>query len=326
MRNFVLFFICLFFISCTESTRRGISTSYQSFSPEFYGCPDSGTQNKNQSVKNDHQGRSVTAQSIYGRDNRRDWFESSDETKNQWARSTLALIENSKIQRVDNGYKIKAKTYGQKNDLCPGVPFKDQPTPALCSGFLIHENLVVTAGHCVNSASQCQEIYFVFDFAKLWKDQREYIIPDSNVYRCGEIVLREAGWGDDFAVVRLDRPVRDRSPLKFRRRGSVSAGEELTLIGHPGGLPSKITEGLVKEVEPRMFAYIDASSGSSGSPVINSRTGVVEGLLVSGVEDYKSQGSCKVEYLCGPNGYDCVGELITPISKVLARIPQLCSL
>ena len=327
MRNFIiLFFVGFCFISCTESERYGMLISSQDFEPEFYGCADHGIRKKNQSAEITNQEEVVTAHSVYGADNRRDWFESSDRIKNRWAKSTLALIENTKIQKMDNGsFKINAKTYGQKNDLCPEVPFIDQPTPALCSGFLIHDDLVMTAGHCLNNTFQCKKTYLVFDFAKFREDQKEYMIPASSVYECEEIVIREMGW-DDFAVIRLNRPVKDRSPLSFRRQGSASVGEELTLIGHPGGLPSKITEGFVKEAGSRMFANIDASSGSSGSPVINTRTGAVEGVLVSGVEDYKSQGSCKVEYLCGPDDHDCKGELITPTSRILAQIPQLCSL
>ncbi len=336
MRTFSLLFICLILVSCMPATRQESLFSHQSFDSEFYSCPGNDIQAKSQEEGKTHQeqeGRLV-AKSIYGTDDRKDWFESSDDMKNQWARSTLALIRNSnsKIKRIENGYyMITARSHGDRNDLCPGVAFMDQPTPALCSGFLIYDDLIVTAGHCLRNNQECRSTYFVFDFAKQREDQDEYRIPASSVYTCGEIVTRKKmGW-DDFAVIRLDRPVTDRTPLKFRRQGSVSVGDELTLIGHPGGLPSKITEGLVKEVGPHFFASVDAISGSSGSPVINTRIGWVEGFLVFGNEDYKEMGSqekdlCRVDYVCDLNGDECTGELITPISKVLAQIPQLCLL
>ena len=327
MRTFLLLSIYLGLVSCAPSTQEEILTSYyQNSEAEFYACPKSGNRKKNQrETASQDQEERLIAKSIYGTDDRRDWFESSDDIKNQWAKATLALIEKSKIQRNGNGfYRIIAKTYGEEKDLCSDVPFIDQPTLALCSGFLIHDDLIITAGHCLKNNWECENTYFVFDFAKQQENQDKYEIPASSIYSCGEIITRKTDW-DDFAVIRLDRAVKDRSPLKFRRRGSVSVGEELTLIGHPAGLPSKITEGSVKEVSAsRFFANIDASSGNSGSPVINTRLGFVEGVLVSGVQDYKKQGSCKVEYSCDDD--DCTGELIIPISRILAQIPQLCIL
>ena len=298
----------------------------------FYSCPEIGSQKKSQTertISKEDETR-LTAKAIYGRDDRKDWFESSDQVRHQWAKATTALINNTKIQNIGNGfYRIKSKTHGEKNDLCPEVPFNDQPALALCSGFLaFYNDMVLTAGHCQKNTWECRNTYFVFDFAKKRKNQNEYDIPASNVYKCKEIIIHEKENEGDFTLVRLDRPVKDRSPLKFRRHGSISVGESLTLIGHPAGLPSKITEGLVKEINPpyNFFASIDASKGSSGSVAINNRTGLVEGILVSGARDYKNQGSCNVEYPCDPDSDECTGELITPISRILARIPQLCLL
>ena len=268
----------------------------------------------------------VSAQAVYDEDNRQDKFESSEELKSQWARSTLALIGDSKIQITKGGLlKINAKTHKEKNNLCPGIPFSDQPTAASCSGFLIHNDLIITAGHCVRDLSHCKEIHFVFDFAKFEEDQKEYLIHPSSAYSCKEILVKNSG-RDDFIVIRLDRPVTDRPPLPFRRqKGGPKYGEKIILIGHPGGLPVKITEGSVIGLKVSGFLVsTDASSGSSGSVAINPESGVVEGLLVSGVEDYIDNGSCQTEYLCGANGDSCIGELITPISKVINSIPK-CS-
>ena len=316
MRVFLLL-ICSCLVSCMLSHEQSHIASYESSETDsFYSCPE-------EEVK-------VTAKAIYGKDDRKDWFESPDGIKTQWARATMALIHVSKIKDIGNGfYRISSETHGEKNDLCPEVPFIDQPTPVRCSGFLVFYNdMALTAGHCQKNTWECKNTYFVFDFAKQWENQSEYDIPASNVYKCKEIIAHEKTYQGDFALVRLDRQVKDRSPLEFRRHGTVSLGEKLTLIGHPAGLPSKIAEGFVKEVNPpyEFYASVDASMGNSGSAVINNKTGLLEGLLVSGVKDYKSKGSCQVEYPCEPDGDDCIGELVTPISRVLAKIPQLCLL
>lgn len=315
----------LYLTSCMNYELNEVTHQESLQSDSFYSCPSFGNPKKNQ-----EDGPRLTAKAVYGTDDRKDWFESNDKIKHQWARATTALIDSSKIQNLGNGvYRVESKTHGEKNNLCPEVPFRDQPSMALCSGFLaFYNDMVLTAGHCQRNTWDCKNTYFVFDFAKQREGQREYNIPASSIYRCKEIIIHEKEHEGDFTLVRLDRPVMDRNPLKFRRHGSVSVGEDLTLIGHPAGLPSKITEGVVREVNPpyNFFASIDASRGSSGSPVINTRTGLVEGVLVSGAKDYKSQGTCKVEYPCDPDNDQCTGELITPISRVLARIPQLCLL
>jgi hypothetical protein len=51
-------------------------------------------------------------------------------------------------------------------ELCEeATPFYGQPTPNRdCSGFLVGEDLILTAGHCVN-CPLCENMVFVFDYA-----------------------------------------------------------------------------------------------------------------------------------------------------------------
>ena len=56
----------------------------------------------------------------------------------------------------------------------------------------------------------------------------------------------------DFFEEQLDRKVVGKTPLKFRSQGTVSEGEDLVVIGHPTGLPTKIADGArVKSVSKK---------------------------------------------------------------------------
>lgn len=122
----------------------------------------------------------------------------------------------------------------------------------------------------------------------------------------------------DFALVRLDRTVNNHTPLKVRLNGSISTGTSVFVIGHPTGLPTKVTTGAkVRSTAPseHFVTNLDTYGGNSGSAVFNARTGVIEGVLVRGDTDFTYAGSCVVSYQCKDT--DCRGEDVTRISRIL---------
>ncbi len=153
-------------------------------------------------------------------------------------------------------------------------------------------------------------------------------IARENLYHCKDVLLTEFcddvhGYYKDFAVIRLDRPVENRQPPAIRRAGQVEAGERLFMMGHPNGIPLKIsTQGVVKEsyltgelwegqeVEldraDGFFFDLEMFGGNSGGPVFNAATGVVEGIAhaYSGqdwVLDPEHDNTCTTLGVCGVN-------------------------
>ena len=55
--------------------------------------------------------------------------------------------------------------YGEQYDLCSDERFFDQHTAAFVSGFLVHPEYIITAGHCMKSTYDCNNTRFIFDFA-----------------------------------------------------------------------------------------------------------------------------------------------------------------
>jgi V8-like Glu-specific endopeptidase len=190
----------------------------------------------------------------------------------------------------------------------------------MCSGFLVGDKYLVTAGHCITSEADCRSNKWVFDYKVDSADQLNVSVPSTSVYSCKRIISRSLDQAsqDDYAFIELDRAVTDRAPLSFRKEGKISQGEEILVIGHPTGLPTKITDGAnVRSLRGKYFvANLDTYGGNSGSAVFNARTGVVEGILVRGENDYNYDSSrgCRVSNLCPDNG--CRGEDVTFITNI----------
>lgn len=171
--------------------------------------------------------------------------------------------------------------------VCSEERFAQQIVLSQCSGFLIADDLLMTAGHCMQTESHCKNFKWVFGHF----EGADKILRD-DVYGCKEVVSRRLTASifstRDYAIVKLDRKVKDRKALPLRLDGSVDIGEDLALIGHPSGLPMKTADNA--QVTRRrinfFYANLDSYSGNSGSPVINTRTGDVEGILIQGAQDY----------------------------------------
>ena len=254
---------------------------------------------------------------IYGEDNRKDVFESNDSVLVELSRSTAALISKDNLEASGSDFLIVGKILEERG-ICKKERFSQQISAASCSGFLISENLLVTAGHCVKSDAACASANWIFDY-KLSSGNSSISISNSNVYKCKRIVSQALNpiTKQDYAVVELDRKVTDRTPLSFRRSGKVSVGDQLAVIGHPTGLPLKITDqGKVRSLSTHYFVTnLDTYHGNSGSAVINTRTAEVEGILVRGDNDYvKERSGCQVSKVCAADG--CRGEDVSYISTI----------
>ncbi len=255
---------------------------------------------------------------IYGDDNRMDVFESRNSAYVEMSRSTAAMIDPANLRMKAGVVEIVSKTLRDRG-ICAKERFSHQMSAANCSGFLIADNVLVTAGHCIKTEADCRTQKWVFDYRVEAPGQTSVTVHPSSVYSCSKILTRalDTGTKDDFAVIQLDRKA-DRRPFPFRRSGRITPGTPILVIGHPSGLPTKIADGAnVRSLNQKFFtANLDTYGGNSGSAVINAQSGEVEGILVRGENDYvndPAQG-CKVSFRCANNA--CRGEDVTYISNI----------
>jgi V8-like Glu-specific endopeptidase len=265
---------------------------------------------------------------IYGPvDHRRDLYQVTDAALLRLADSTVSIIgsENLELDATFSSYHLVTVPLGVDKELCDGENFSNQPSLANCSGALVAPDLVLTAGHCMKDQDECQGMSIAFGFSVKTEGQEPDSLPLSEVFSCKEIVARaQVVGGADFAVIRLDRPAYRHLPLKVNRGGLLATGTPLVVIGHPSGIPAKIAEGArVMDTgdDFKFVANLDTFGGNSGSPVFNAKTGLIEGVLVSGARDYtydESRG-CVLTRHCEEG--ECDGERSTRASIVAPFIP-----
>lgn len=254
---------------------------------------------------------------IYGDDNRMQYFQVPRADVREAADSTAAVVRNSALTRKSNGMTtVKAETFQKVMGLCDSEPFATEPSGAFCSAFLVGDDLMATAGHCIDTA-RCAQSSFVFSYRMSSQSQAPTEVESSEVYACKSVVERSQTGSEDYALVRLDRPVRGHRPLTLARR-SAQPGDSLIVVGHPSGIPTKVTDGgIVRSVKPQYFtASLDTYGGNSGSAVFNQETLEVVGILVRGESDfvYDSKNRCSISNRCAEDA--CRGEDVTQISYI----------
>jgi hypothetical protein len=260
---------------------------------------------------------------IYGQDTRVDLYQVTDPKLLALADSTIALFQASDVTSSGGVSTLSTRPYGESYGLCKEEPFYEQGSGAFCSGSLVAPDVIMTAGHCVPSADECAGIKFVFGFDVKKAGVQPTSVPDGEVYGCKELIGREQNnTGADWALVRLDRKVAGHQPVKLNLGGAIVNGAPVMVIGHPAGLPTKIAGGAhVRDASPNGFfvANLDTYGGNSGSAVFNESTGLVEGVLVRGEQDFVQKGDCQVSNVCPVDG--CRGEDVTKIAAVADKIP-----
>jgi len=154
----------------------------------------------------------LTAPVVYGEDDRVEVFNHPDAELRRIAReSIVALIPTFRIERDPDGtYALYTESLRELHGLCRDELFVNQPAAASCSGVLIDDDLVLTAGHCIDSRMPCDGYAYVFNY-HLDDPTHLAVIRDEDVYSCARVVSDGrplvGDYTPDFAVVQLDRPV-----------------------------------------------------------------------------------------------------------------------
>ncbi len=242
---------------------------------------------------------------VYGEDDRLDFYQASKIFQKLSLSVGGIFSKHNSIEVDGNRTLLEPKTLGNKMNLCKGEKFAKQVSPLHCSFFLVSKDLVVTAAHCMKEENACENSKFLFDYKVTAATKKaDILIENKNIYSCKKIESieyksLEGQPSIDYALVRLDRVVSDREPLRYRYQGfnrkeiplfgSLPKGSSVSVVGHPSGLPlkfvlnSKITHTPNKHY---FVADLDTFGGNSGSPVFDNKTHEVVGILVRGQKDY----------------------------------------
>ncbi|MBY0515520.1 MAG: serine protease [Bacteriovoracaceae bacterium] len=286
---------------------------------------------------------------VYGDDDRKDIFEVSNSMYLRLAEATAAMVENKQMVKKSSLCELEfSDTLESSENICRGELFSNQPVGAMCSGFLVGEDTLVTAGHCfkmlggmgyATPEDVCRGFSWVFNYAIDHSGRNPLQGSSNDVYGCKEVVFSTLSRTQDFTVIKLDRKVSGRSPLKFRESGKIAQGAPLVVIGHPSGLPSKVADGaqVISNNDYNTFVTnLDTFHGNSGSAVFDSKSGLLEGILIQGQTDYRAsttdRSSCQVVNHCDMSGKNCdvptyspnapKGEVVMRLEPVLPYIKK----
>ncbi len=247
---------------------------------------------------------------VYGVDDRIEVFEAPAAWSQIARQATVALMSPSDFTAGPQGPElVPAGSLQSQFDMCNDQRFLTQPTNAGCSGTLIDDDLVLTAGHCMTSSAQCNNTVVMFDYL--------YDGPDTfaplelaDLYLCTNLLVSTNFGNRDWAIFQIDRdatPTHVPAPV-IDARGGLSVGTSVNMLGFPSGLPLKVDlGGAVRDPDPTgdldfFFATTDSFGGNSGSGVFNDQQEVI-GILTFGEQDYlfTDQG-CRIVNVLSENG------------------------
>lgn len=145
------------------------------------------------------------------------------------------------------------------------------------SGFLIGPNTWVTARHVVSDLSLNETCEILLDRAEP-KEKLE---------------LRLKKFSDEFDIAVLDAVENPQNkvsvPYVIGSFAETSIGDEVSITGYPGGIfcfaRTQISNSSIPEHDELFLMSGAAWPGSSGGPIVHSKTGKVIGVLVSGFEN-----------------------------------------
>jgi len=262
----------------------------------------------------------ATANVIYGEDDRREFFEVDEEQQRFIRESVVAFIPNELIDDVVPDDVDVAHFTLLDGGICRDHPLANQPKAAGCTGTLIDDELVLTAGHCAEVRGFCEEFSAVFDFYYTAPRTRAQITIDA-VYGCAEVLTARNWDGADWAIIRLDRPVDEvRRPAPVAARGVMPEGMEVVSTGFSFGAPAKTTHGVFLENSQTMFnTHLDVSSGASGSGV-RDPLGNVVGVLALGPYD-EERATCTTDATLT----ESAEEPPTVVYYASAAVDQICA-
>ncbi len=228
---------------------------------------------------------------IHVTDHRREFYEVPDSLK-KLSSGVAAVFKTDSLEHLKTGWKLSAKTetYEKWAELCPDETYANQMNPAVCTAFLVAPDRIATAGHCVANQEVCDSLSFVFDFQISNEKEFPHSFGKDQVYGCKKLLASSND--PDYAVIQLDRAVRNRKPFGLSDK-APALRTPVILMGFPHGIPLKVVEsGKVQDNQnsnSETYFEIDSDlfSGNSGSPVLNAETFEVEGIVAVGFGEFE---------------------------------------
>lgn len=240
--------------------------------------------------------------------------------------ASLAVMHKNDLERIsESKFKLPFATVESLFETCPDFELGKELSAAYCSAVLIAPQIVLTAGHCISATNPCENAAFVVGYEDSLIKQSAPVIDQSLVYYCKKVINQKDDQVDvmDFALIELDRPTNlFPASLRFQPYEKIENKSSVYSIGYPLGAPKKMSTGIVRQAEDEeskaLIAELDVFSGNSGSPVFDSKTHQLIGILSGGEEDFDFDKTKRCEKVRQCVSSECSGEFVVPIQKIMS--------
>jgi V8-like Glu-specific endopeptidase len=278
---------------------------------------------------------------LYGQDSRTEIFQDTDSKLKEMAASVGIFVRSEQVKITGNSVTLEGYTLNEMSEMgwlvkdanlpmCSEELFTTQTAPGFCTGFLVKEDILVTAGHCLQK-TPCSDTSVVFGY-QMEASNSLAALTKEDVFQCAEVIAQEVPSREnrylDYAIIKLDRST-GRAGLNYVTGDLLEAQTNVAVLGYPSGLPLKVASNayvMGNDVNnPFFVANLDTFGSNSGSPVINANSYQVEGILVRGMTDYilSNDGSCiQVNHCPEGGGPNCAGENATKMARLATSIPD----
>ena len=123
---------------------------------------------------------------------RKDYYQITNNRIKENSRCVVSIwMKENVIDNNDGTSTLEHKNFGESHNLSRLEPFRNQPVAAgrLCTGFLVKDDVIATAGHCANERN-VKDLRIVFVYKMTDEDTPVTQVPNENIYKGVEIVNR----------------------------------------------------------------------------------------------------------------------------------------
>lgn len=187
---------------------------------------------------------------IFGTDDRHEVTRFIPKAYQNYSKSIAVGVLSSLFENIEHTDDKKVYVDYLSDYMCPEERFYEQASITFaCTGFLVGADLLVTAGHCATHLKEiknetggyCDVYHWMFDYDQTLDVSK---VPSKLIYKCKEIIYAVSDdheFGRDFALIRLDKQVKNRTPLPISL-DKVKKRDQVSMLGHPMGLPMKYVD------------------------------------------------------------------------------------